>query len=1482
MFIKQAVIGRLPSFNQNGGFSFLGQPLGRKLMNRRFPLIALTISLLAFVFILLPRDIAYQAHETGRFADVGNAFTYQGYLSVDGDPADGLYDFIFELYDDGSAGNQVGTTIPKSDVSVVDGQFIVLLDFGDVFDGTSLWLQIGVSPDIDTVPITLLAPRQALTSTPYASYASQSPWAGLVDIPADLEDGDDDTLSGLECGSGQIAKISGDAWICAEDLTSGTTYAAGTGLNLTGTTFSITSTYRLPQTCANGEIIEWTGAAWGCGTDDIGTGGGAGDITGVAAGDGLLGGGDSGDVTVSIGAGTGISLTADAIAIHGPFRLPQSCAGDEIARWNNSSGQWVCDSDSDALSALSCGDGQVAKRSGSSWICGDDIDTVDDSVSFDEITGIVGTVAGTVAAGDHDHDDNYFTKSELITGTATVHWNNLSNVPNGLPDGDDDTLGELSCGDGQIAKRSGDAWVCAADDVGAGGGAGDITAVGAGAGLLGGGSSGDVSLDVGSGVGISVTADAVSIDASYRLPQTCTNGEIPIWNNSLAEWVCETDSDTLSSLSCGDGQVAKRSGDSWVCATDHDSDTTYTAGMGLYLTGTTFSITTTYQVPQTCANGEIMEWNGSFWDCATDDIGTGGGGGDVTGVEAGDGLTGGGVSGDVTIHVGAGTGITVITDSISIDGPFRLPQSCLDGKVARWNNSLTEWVCDDDADTLAFLSCGEGQVAKWVDNPGEWACADDTDTTDDTVSYDEIAGIISTTVGTVAAGDHGHAGVYAEESHDHDSRYYTQAQLQDGTGIVHWDNLTDIPDYLFDGDDDTLATLPCSEGEIAKWSDSLWGCATDETGAAGGITGVDAGDGLYGGGFEGDVALHVGPGTGISVTLDDISIDAPYRLPQGCGAGQVAKWDDFVGEWLCDADFDALGNLLCSPGEIPQFNGSTWTCVPNGNGWSLTGNSGTVYGTNFLGTTDGVSLTLAVSGTAALRLEPTTWSPNIIGGDVNNTVSSGVYGATIGGGASGIEPHQISDHFGTIGGGTDNTVGTDNGTPTDSAYGTIGGGAQNTASSVGTTVGGGVGNIASNVDSTVSGGYTNQASGYMSAIGGGSSNVAGNFQSTVAGGLSNQALGNQATIGGGEANQIMTTTQRATISGGAFNIVTSTYGVIGGGYQNIVTGTYGTVSGGSRNRAAADYATISGGGPSDPISNPSGTSNFVSDNYGTIGGGGSNQVGDNDADLMDATYATVGGGIGNTASGNYATVPGGNLNTASGTSSFAAGSRAQATHSGSFVWADTVNTAYVTSDRADQFKVRSWGGSKFEDGDGLWVELNYTALIDTSSGTYLDYDGVWHTASDRNVKENFQNIDGQQILETLAKVPVTSWNYKSSNDTERHIGPVAQDFYEAFGLGNSDTTIGTIDADGISIAAIQALYERSVVLETENTSLHQQLSDLEQRLNNFESSSVGSPNSTILYLCLVFLMLLSVVALIVVGWRTGLLRLSREESRGGI
>ncbi|MGD9030860.1 MAG: hypothetical protein PVG25_13730, partial [Anaerolineae bacterium] len=78
-----------------------------------------------------------------------------------------------------------------------------------------------------------------------------------------------------------------------------TNYSAGTGLDLSGGAFSLDSSYRLPQTCGNGQIAEWSGLAWVCGDDDVSGDGGGGDITAVYAGDGLSGGGTSGGVTIS-------------------------------------------------------------------------------------------------------------------------------------------------------------------------------------------------------------------------------------------------------------------------------------------------------------------------------------------------------------------------------------------------------------------------------------------------------------------------------------------------------------------------------------------------------------------------------------------------------------------------------------------------------------------------------------------------------------------------------------------------------------------------------------------------------------------------------------------------------------------------------------------------------------------------------------------------------------------------------------------------------------------------------------------------------------------------------------------------------------------------------------------------------------------------------------------------------------------------------
>jgi len=104
----------------------------------------------------------------GAAASFSTSFTYQGQLTDEGSPADGDYDFQFALYDALSGGAQVGSNVSADDMTVTDGLFTVLLDFGAVFDGTALWLEIGVREGSSTGAYTILSPRQALTAAPYA------------------------------------------------------------------------------------------------------------------------------------------------------------------------------------------------------------------------------------------------------------------------------------------------------------------------------------------------------------------------------------------------------------------------------------------------------------------------------------------------------------------------------------------------------------------------------------------------------------------------------------------------------------------------------------------------------------------------------------------------------------------------------------------------------------------------------------------------------------------------------------------------------------------------------------------------------------------------------------------------------------------------------------------------------------------------------------------------------------------------------------------------------------------------------------------------------------------------------------------------------------------------------------------------------------------------------------------------------------------
>jgi hypothetical protein len=119
-------------------------------------------------------------------ATPGTGFTYQGRLTDGGAPANGSYDFEFKLYDALSAGSPVGGTVSKANVTVTDGLFTVLLDFGDAFDGTARYLGVGVRPGGSGGAYTPLDPRIALTPTPYAIYASKVPWSGITGRPANV------------------------------------------------------------------------------------------------------------------------------------------------------------------------------------------------------------------------------------------------------------------------------------------------------------------------------------------------------------------------------------------------------------------------------------------------------------------------------------------------------------------------------------------------------------------------------------------------------------------------------------------------------------------------------------------------------------------------------------------------------------------------------------------------------------------------------------------------------------------------------------------------------------------------------------------------------------------------------------------------------------------------------------------------------------------------------------------------------------------------------------------------------------------------------------------------------------------------------------------------------------------------------------------------------------------------------------------------
>lgn len=388
----------------------------------------------------------------------------------------------------------------------------------------------------------------------------------------------------------------------------------------------------------------------------------------------------------------------------------------------------------------------------------------------------------------------------------------------------------------------------------------------------------------------------------------------------------------------------------------------------------------------------------------------------------------------------------------------------------------------------------------------------------------------------------------------------------------------------------------------------------------------------------------------------------------------------------------------------------------------------------------------------------------------------------------------------------------------------IGGGGQNTCIDMYSTIAGGGSNSTTGNWSTVAGGLADTTNGDFAFIGGGWKNRADSMSSLVCGGRENISLGYHSAIVGGSDNQItmgdpLDPTFAAFIGGGGGNRANRKLSVIGGGSQNSVSGAGSSIVGGHSNYTGANYAFVGGGWIDSAYGSCSvvagGQANSAYEYGAFIGGGNNNTAAGSGAVVPGgsyngayANYSTVCGGYNNAADGFYSSIPGGRLNHAQGDYSLAAGYRAQADNSGIFAWADDNDFNFPAATEpnftpvANMFMARSTGGAIFVSGvDGSG---NSTAGVQLPAGG-----GSWSSLSDRNLKESFQPVDCEDILAKIGKLYISTWKYKAQEDSIRHIGPMAQDVYAAFGVGEDERHITSIDADGIALAAIQGLYQQN-------------------------------------------------------------------------
>jgi hypothetical protein len=478
-----------------------------------------------------------------------------------------------------------------------------------------------------------------------------------------------------------------------------------------------------------------------------------------------------------------------------------------------------------------------------------------------------------------------------------------------------------------------------------------------------------------------------------------------------------------------------------------------------------------------------------------------------------------------------------------------------------------------------------------------------------------------------------------------------------------------------------------------------------------------------------------------------------------------------------------------------------------------------------------------------------TWAYATVGGGIDNL--AGYPGATVAGG----DGNTASGQRTTVAGGQDNTASGD--------YATVAGGNTGSASGNNSFVGGGTHNSAIASEATVCGGGYNSASSGYSVVAGGYYNAASGVATTIAGGYFNSANVEYGTIGGGCFNAV--NADYATVGGGRQDTAKACYGGVLSGWENLAgnssSDTAAVVAGGRENRSEGRYTTIGGG-----------YQNYVSSYCGTIGGGDQNQatslgafVGGGQGNVADGNcsvisggrynissglLSTVGGGFQNQSTGLYSTIGGGGDNLVSGLYGVVSGGRnhmIEADYAAIPGGREDTLTADAECSMAfgrevylDQpYHISFFHGGEYsgrvginrDDRDTVFYPLHIGTNGANGNGAYLTGGGIWTDASSRTKKEDFQRLDGPEVLRKVEDLEVTRWKFKGTE--ERHIGPVAEDFHAEFECGpessrDASTSIAAMDLAGVSLVAIQELSRLVRDLQVENQELRERIEVLEK------------------------------------------------------